>query len=365
MKTATKVSAGLAISALTLFLFVRNLDAAKVAASLASASVPLLLVSIAIGYFGHLSLRAWRWGTMLAPLKESVGFYDRFSTTAIGYAISWLTPGRMGEVARPILLARRQSLPVPGVLAIAAIERLLDAAAIVVLAATAALSAPLWWREGARSMIVEVPFAGRVELAGALSLLGAAALGATAAGAAVLRALVREDAAFLRWVTARSLAGGRGARAWGAVRHLIEGASFLRSPRRALAVAGQSLLLWIVVALGSWIGLLAARVRIPFPGTLLLVVLTVLGFLVPTPGGTGTVHYAYQRGLIDLFGIEPNLASAATFLYHPVSIYIPPILIGLIFAWRDGLSLSGARTIARNADPPEASGRPGSASTLA
>src|SRR5262249_44651818 len=196
------------------------------------------------------------------PLKDTVGFYDRFSTTAIGYAISWLTPGRMGEVARPILLARRHSLPVAGVLAIAAIERLLDAAAIVVLAAAAALSAPLWWRAAERSMIVEVPLVGRLELAGALSLLGAAALGATAAGAAVLRALVREDAAALRWVTARSLGEGRGATAWAAVRHLLEGASFLRSPRRALAVAGQSLLVWVVGALGGWSGLRAGRVRV-------------------------------------------------------------------------------------------------------
>ena len=106
-----------------------------VAATLADASLPLLSASIVIGYFGHLSFRARRWKTMLDPLKEHVSFYNLFSTTAIGYAISWLTPGRIGEVARPVLLARREGIPVAGVLATAAIERVLDVVTIVGLAA--------------------------------------------------------------------------------------------------------------------------------------------------------------------------------------------------------------------------------------
>jgi len=87
-------------------------------------------------------------------------------------------------------------------------------------------------------------------------------------------------------------------------------------------------------------------VRIPIPGTLLLVALSVIGISVPTPGGAGTVHFAFQRGLIDLFGVEPNLASAATVLYHPVIIYIPPVVFGLVFAWRDGLSPRTLRRLA-------------------
>jgi uncharacterized protein (TIRG00374 family) len=173
MKTAAKVSVGIGISALTLYLFLRNLDFAAVAASLARASVPLLLVAIAIGYFGHLTLRSLRWATMLAPLKARVGFYNLFSTTAIGYAISWLTPGRIGEVVRPVLLAGRESIPVAGVLATAAIERVLDVVAIVVLAACSALTAPLWWEASSRSLTVSIPFFGEADLVRAVAWMGA------------------------------------------------------------------------------------------------------------------------------------------------------------------------------------------------
>ena len=347
MKTATKVSLGIAISALTLYLFLRNLDASKVASSLAEASLPLLFTSIAIGYFGHLALRARRWGTMLAPLKERVRYYNLFSTTAIGYAISWLTPGRIGEVVRPVLLAGRESIPVAGVLATAVIERVLDVVAIVVLAAVAALTAPLWWESSRRSLTVSVPLFGQADLVRAVAWMGVIGLAASFAGLMLLRSLVLENSWFLRYVDRRRDTAGRLQKLWNAVRHGAEGASFLRSPGRALRVGAESLLIWVVVALGSWVGLLAARVRIPFPGSFLLVAVSAVGISVPTPGGAGPVHFAFQRGLIDLFGVEPNLAAAATFLYHPVSIYIPPIVFGLIFAWRDGLSFANLKGLER------------------
>src|SRR5436309_8936008 len=157
MKTLVKILAGLGLSVLTLYLFIRNLELEKVGATLASASVPLLLLAILVGYFGHLSTRSWRWATMLRPLKERVSFYNLFSTTAIGYAISWLVPLRIGEVARPVLLARRERIPVAGVLATAGIERILDAVAVLVLAAVSALTAPIWWQGQGKSVLRTLP----------------------------------------------------------------------------------------------------------------------------------------------------------------------------------------------------------------
>ena len=351
MKTAVKLLAGLAISALTLWLFLRNLDFGKVGASLAGASVPLLLLSIALGYFGHLSLRARRWATMLRPIKTPISFYNLFSTTAIGYAVTCLAPGRLGEVARPVLLARRETMPVAGVLATAAIERVFDAVTVVALAALAAITAPLWWSDARGSLTVHVPLLGTTDLVRAIAWMGAVGLAGCVAGVWLLRALVLEDSRFLKWVDTRQLASsGRRATAWGILRRLADGAAFLRSPGLALRVGAESVLIWTVIALGAWIGLLAARVRIPFPGSFLMVALSAAGISVPTPGGAGTVHIAYQRGLIDLFGIEPNLASAATVLYHPISAYIPPVVFGLIFAWRDGLRPGKLRKLAETGE---------------
>lgn len=350
MKTLVKVLVGLALSALTLYLFVRNLDFGKVRDGISSASVPLLVTAILVGYFGHLSLRSLRWATMLHPMKRRISFYNLFSTTAIGYAVSWLTPGRLGEVVRPVLLGRREEIPVAGVLGTAAIERVLDAATIAVLAAAAAVSAPLWWSASGAPMTVSVPFVGQQGIVRVLTWLGVIGLVGSAAGLLILRSLVLQDSWFIRFVDKRRSGPGRMAKFWSVVRHLAEGAAFLREGWRALRVGVESLLIWCTIGVGTWIGLLAAGVRIPIPGTLFLVALSALGIAVPTPGGAGTVHYAFQLGLIDLFGVEPNLAAAATVLYHPVIIYIPPVVFGLIFAWRDGLGLARLRALASKAE---------------
>jgi hypothetical protein len=96
-----------------------------------------------------------------------------------------------------------------------------------------------------------------------------------------------------------------------------------------------------------WIGLLAAGVSIPYPGVYLIMVLSVFAIAIPTPGGMGPVQFFFSWGLTRLFGVEANLAAAATFLYHPVIVYIPPIVFGLFFAWRDGLSPSSVSALAR------------------
>lgn len=348
MKSLVKIMVGLALSALTLYLFFRNLDLAKVRAGLAGASIPLTLLSILVGYFGHLSLRSLRLRTMLHPIKAKVSFYNLFSTTAIGYAVSWLTPGRLGEVVRPVLLARREAIPIPGVLGAAAIERVLDAAAIAVLAAVAAVTAPLWWTSQGAPMTVAVPGFGTADLVRVLTWLGAIGLVGSLAGFWVLRGLVLENSWFLRWLERSREGQTRRVRIFATLRQLTEGAVFLRDGWRAVRVGAQSLAIWLTIAVASWIGLLAAGVRIPPPGVLFLVALSAIGISVPTPGGAGPVHYAFQRGLIELFGVEENLASVATVLYHPIIIYIPPVLFGLFFAWRDGLGLARLRDLARS-----------------
>lgn len=356
MKTLLKVGVGLALSALTLYLFMRNLDVERVRAGLMQANWPLLLAAILLGYFGHLSLRAFRWGLMLQPLKpkgaERLSFYNLFSTTAIGYAVSWLTPGRIGEIVRPLLLARREALPGASAIATVGLERILDAVTVLALASVSAILAPFWSSVGGNEPIFRIPIVGWSLTFRGVRWLGVAGLLGCVTFLAVLRALVREGSGFLQYLARKQAsAGGLLRHVWTFARHLAEGATFLRDGARSLWISVCSLLIWGTLGLSIWLGLLAAGVRIPFVGVFLLLALSVIGIAVPTPGGAGTVHIAFQQGLVRLFGVEPNLASVATVLYHPVMVYIPPVLFGLLFAWRDGLSFSRLRHLAGKESP--------------
>src|SRR5262249_52796922 len=114
-----------------------------------------------------------------------------------------------------------------------------------------------------------------------------------------------------------------------------------------LRIGAQSLVVWAVVGTSVWIGLLAAGVRVPYPGVYLLMVLSVFAIAIPTPGGMGPVQLVFNWGLTRLFGVGAHLPAAPAFLYHPVIVYIPPIVFGSFFAWRDGLRPGALGALAR------------------
>ena len=76
----------------------------------------------------------------------------------------------------------------------------------------------------------------------------------------------------------------------------------------------------------------------PFAGTFLLQSLLVIGVAVPTPGGVGSYHAAYQWGVTTFFGAPNDRAIAGAIVTHAIS-FVPVVLLGLVFMAQDGLSV--------------------------
>jgi uncharacterized membrane protein YbhN (UPF0104 family) len=83
----------------------------------------------------------------------------------------------------------------------------------------------------------------------------------------------------------------------------------------------------------------AFNLELPIRSAFLLIMMTVIGLLVPTPGGAGGFHAMVQIGLTTFFGVDHNLATGIAIAYHAVCFY-PIALIGLICIPVFGLSLS-------------------------
>ena len=83
----------------------------------------------------------------------------------------------------------------------------------------------------------------------------------------------------------------------------------------------------------------AFGVDLPLRSAFLMIMLTVIGLAVPTPGGAGGFHAMTQLGLTAFFGVDHNLATGIAIAYHAVCFY-PITLIGLICIPLFGLSLS-------------------------
>ena len=97
-----------------------------VAQSLRYARVSLLLLGIATIYvcFALRALRWMRFCRWLGPTR----FSNVYSATLMGFACVFLL-GRAGEPIRPVLIARKDSLSMPGMLGVYVLERISDAAA--------------------------------------------------------------------------------------------------------------------------------------------------------------------------------------------------------------------------------------------
>lgn len=103
----------------------------EVAASLRDANLALLVAAIAVIFFCY-AVRALRWMRFSRWIGPSQ-FPSVYSATLMGFACVFLL-GRAGEPIRPVLIARKDSLPVSGMFGVYILERIFDMGAAAVLA---------------------------------------------------------------------------------------------------------------------------------------------------------------------------------------------------------------------------------------
>ena len=277
-------------------------------------------------------VRAWRWGYLLAPLGR-VSFPHLFSATMVGFASGLLVP-RAGEIVRPWLVSRRAPIAVSAGFATIILERLLDLGTVLVL-----LGLYLFILPGAPAgggvlnpLKVAAAVAGVAALAMLAVLLALHAHGDRAGG--LLEHVLRRAP---RWL------GGPLARA---LRAFAEGLAVLRAPAwHWLAIVAQSLLLWLLIAVGFHMNHLAFSLALPFRATFLLITFLTVGVAIPTPGMVGGFHAFYLIALADVLGVDRESARAAGTVAHALS-SLPVLALGLFFLRREGLSLARVAEVA-------------------
>ena len=113
--------AGLTVALVAVFL--RTIDLGQAWEATRTAHVGWLGAAVLVTLQTYF-LRAWRWRILLEPVGRT-RLRTAFRTTVIGFAASFLLPGRVGEFLRPYLLARTDGLNVASALATIVVERLL------------------------------------------------------------------------------------------------------------------------------------------------------------------------------------------------------------------------------------------------
>src|SRR5467141_3010086 len=113
-----------------------DFSGAKLLHSLRDANLFLLAVSV-VAIYSCYALRSLRWEVFQRNLGPS-HFWNIYGMTLAGFSAVFLL-GRAGEPVRPLLLARKEKLPIADMFGIYVLERLFDTASAAVIAAVALL----------------------------------------------------------------------------------------------------------------------------------------------------------------------------------------------------------------------------------
>src|SRR5215467_12495452 len=128
------VLAGFVVYQSTGFVHKANFSGQKLFHAVAGANLYLLLLPVFVIY-GCYAIRALRWQLFQGNLGSS-RFWVIYKMTLAGFAAIFIL-GRPGEPVRPLLLARKEKLPIADMFGIYALERLFDTASTAVIAGLA------------------------------------------------------------------------------------------------------------------------------------------------------------------------------------------------------------------------------------
>jgi uncharacterized protein (TIRG00374 family) len=130
-KITLTLASGVLISVATLYLAFKNVPLTELINYLKSINY-LWIVPTTLIVLICFVLRAVRWQFILGSNRR-INFWQAFHPLMIGFMINCILPGRVGEVARPVILKRNEDIPFSTGLATVAAERVFDMSMLIIL----------------------------------------------------------------------------------------------------------------------------------------------------------------------------------------------------------------------------------------
>jgi len=296
------------------------------------------LASFMAGILSQL-LRALRWRYLLLPTGV-IPMRKVVSALFVGQAATWLLPLRLGEAGGAYALSRLHPVAFTTVMGSVVTDRLLDIAWLV-----CALLYVLSFLSLGTVVLPQELFGTSVVVSRTIMIHAAQALGLVLATAGLLLLLFRVwRTSWVRFLhvlldpISRSLVG-RIERTYFA---FSEGLDTLRLGRHLGPIFITTLAQWGLGQLGVWLLIRSYPLGTPpsLSLSLLVLVSVAAGLALPNaPGYVGTLHLAIVMGLL-LDSPQIGLGQALGFaVYYHLSAFLPCVLTGLFFAWRDGLTI--------------------------
>ena len=318
------------MSAVLLWWVFRGEDLGEIGRQIALANPALLILAGAIATAGGL-IRALRWRLLLEPLGVPISLNTRWKALNIGFAVTNLALGRVGELARPFALSKMAPVSTSAALGTVVLERVLDMVALLILLLMTLL-APAFPSDATM-------FGRPIGYAVAAALvIGFVALG-------LVTSLVFWPDRAVRAVRSIGdrLPGKAAGRVVEAVEALLTGLDLIRQPAALLKALLWSLLLWVWMAASFWTAFRAFEIDLGFTAALFTQCVVAVFVAIPAgPGFIGTLQAGVLVAVSGVFNISETEALSMSLGYHLVG-YIPVTLLGVYYGWTLRLRYSSIR----------------------
>jgi uncharacterized protein (TIRG00374 family) len=308
------ISVGLA--AIFLYFAFSDVNFGEVMSIVSEASIFWIIVFVVTFMLGHY-VRTVRWKVMLHSVKPDTKMKNLFGALMIGYGVNCVTP-KLGEVTRAMMIGQYENLSKSSMFGTVIVERVID---IISLGIAVLISALIW----SKNLYDAFPW-----LESALYISAALMVIILL----IIYLLVRLKEKFYGKVlkllgkASEKLADKSGY----IIEMLIQGFTSLKGTKNYFYTIVTSIILMLVYALNAYVGFfmldMHSASQITFSMGWILMSISAIGVVVPTPGATGSYHALAISTLVLLFGFDETISAAYAFLTHIIS-YILFILTAL------------------------------------
>lgn len=327
-----RMTAAAFLSAIGVWWFVHDVAWQDVLSVLKTIRVQWVLLA-AVSLVSEFFIRALRWSIVLKPLGVRANLSDLWSATVIGAAVNTLIPLRAGEIAKPMVAARRTGLRLSTLIATNVMERVFDLLGLISVLVV---------------MILLLPGTGGDDLFVAnLYWYGCwIGFGALLAMAVFFLLATRGEKARNAFERILSLAPSPLRPPFlNLFDGFVTGLGSTRDHKSILWAAALSVLMWINGAGAIWFLFQAFRVDLPFAAACFTGVAIALTVALPqAPGFIGVFHIAIEKAML-LWGLAPQESKGFAIVFWAVS-FVPVTVVGLLAMWREGLSVRDVKRAA-------------------
>ncbi len=310
------VVVGLAVSGVSLYISVRNLQPQAVWLAFRQARYGWVLPAVGL-YLLALVARTARWRALLSA-ERTIPMRALLPTMAMGRGANNIYPFRTGEIIRVLLLRQRNGVSLPVGLASILVERVFDGLTMVLLLILAAV-------------IGGIPDYLQYVLWMAIAVFGLAL--AFAYGLVLWPTRIQE---WSTWLVVHLSPRRFRLRLYGIVERFIAGFASIRSPRTVTLILVFSVTVWALETISYRLLMNAFGFGVNLHHLLLMSGAANLGTALPSgPGNLGTFD-APAILVLTAVGIPQNTAVGYQAVLHAV-LWCTETFSGLWFMWRSGL----------------------------